>query len=253
MPEDKENLLNWYEEMGIDEPLAMKHLNIAAKKNKPISQKTKPEPHLISSNLDSLESTTRKICDKITSIDELKRIVYDFKDLPIAVMATNTVFSDGNINAKVMIIGEAPGANEDATGVPFCGQSGKLLDKIFAFIGLSRAKNLYITNSVFWRPPGNRRPTEEESKVCLPFLEKHIALINPKLIIAVGNTSAQSLLGSDTTISELRNKFHAYTNSYLNQEIPVAVIFHPSYLLRQPSQKKVVWFDLLRIKQQFLE
>lgn len=252
MVEDKEKLLKWYKEMGIDETLAKIHLNIATNN---VKQSIKVPKHQENKTLvvpSDLEEKTRKICDNISSIEELKQAVYNFKDLPIAIMATNPVFSDGNKDAKVMIIGEAPGANEDATGKPFCGQSGKLLDKFFAFIGLSRANNLYITNSVFWRPPGNRRPTEEESKVCLPFLEKHIALVKPKLIIAVGNTSAQSLLNSNTTISELRGKFHAYNNAYLSEKIPVAVLFHPSYLLRQPSQKKVVWFDLLKIKKQFL-
>ena len=129
--------------------------------------------------------------------------------------------------------------------------SGKLLDKMFESVGLCRKSNLYITNSIFWRPPGNRRPTPEETNVCTPFIEKHIAIFNPSLIILVGSTAAVSLLNSIDSISKLRQRFHSYQNRYTSNEIPVAAIFHPSYLLRQPKQKKTTWYDLLKIKDSF--
>lgn len=195
----------------------------------------------------------RKLADQCSSLAELREIVENFEGLSIKKTAQNTVFSDGNPKADVMAIGEAPGANEDEEGIPFCGMSGQLLDQILLSIDLSRANNLYITNSLFWRPPGNRRPTEEENAVCLPFVEKHIALIKPKLILLVGSTSASALLNSNETVSRLRTKFYQYKNNYMQVSIPAAVIFHPSYLLRQPLQKKTVWFDLLKIKQTFLD
>ncbi len=202
--------------------------------------------------LNDLAAKARAIADKCNSLQDLKLALEQFEGLSIKKTATNLVFADGNSNAQVMAIGEAPGANEDEEGIPFCGASGKLLDLILSSINLDRKTNLYITNSIFWRPPGNRKPTPEENAVCLPFVEKHIALIKPKLILLVGATSASALLNSTETISRLRTKFYKYKNCYLEQEIPAAVIFHPSYLLRQPLQKKTVWFDLLKINKNFL-
>ena len=193
---------------------------------------------------------TKEQCNNLI---ELRQAVESFEGLSIKKTATNTVFADGNPDADIMAIGEAPGANEDEEGIPFCGMSGKLLDQVLASINLTRAKNLYITNSLFWRPPGNRKPTLEENAVCLPFVEKHIAIVKPKLILLVGSTAASALLNSTETISRLRSKFYQYSNIYLESPIPVAVIFHPSYLLRQPLQKKTVWFDLLKIKKTFLD
>lgn len=207
-----------------------------------------------SERLESAEVLARKarsLAESCASLEELKKAVSHFKDLSICKLAQNTVFSDGNPTGKIMVIGEAPGASEDEEGIPFCGMSGKLLDKMFESVGLSRESNLYITNSIFWRPPGNRRPTPEETNVCLPFIEKHIALFKPGLIILVGSTAAISLLNSLDSISKLRQKFHTYNNRYLSQEVPVAAIFHPSYLLRQPKQKKVTWYDLLKIQDRF--
>jgi len=208
-------------------------------------------------NITELESpevmarNIRKMAEDCKSIEQLRDLVVNFKSLSICKTAKNTVFSDGNPNSKIMVIGEAPGANEDEEGIPFCGMSGKLLDKMLETIGLDRQKNFYITNSIFWRPPGNRRPTPEETNICLPLIERHIALFNPKLIILVGSTAALSLLHSIDPISRLRQNFHSYTNKYLKEEVPVAVIFHPSYLLRQPKQKKTTWYDLLNIKEKF--
>jgi uracil-DNA glycosylase family 4 len=198
-----------------------------------------------------LAKEARKIAEECNSLEQLKEALNNYKKLSICKMAQNTVFSDGNPNSDIMVIGEAPGANEDEEGIPFCGMSGKLLDKMFESIGLSRDKNIYITNSIFWRPPGNRRPTPEESNICLPFVEKHIGIFKPKLIILVGSTAAYALLQTIDPITKLRQSFHSYQNRYLTDEVPVAIIFHPSYLLRQPKQKKTTWFDLLKIKDKF--
>jgi uracil-DNA glycosylase len=245
---DIKNILNWYQEMGVNE-ITLEYAGSLIKEQIEIMPKKKKIVKPIETGL---VDKARSLADRCNSLDELRQAVEGFNELSICKTATNTVFADGNINADVMAIGEAPGANEDEEGIPFCGASGKLLDKILESIELTRDKNLYITNSVFWRPPANRKPTEEENAVCMPFVEKHIALLKPKLILLVGATSASSLLESTETISRLRTKFYEYKNCYLSAPIPVAVLFHPSYLLRQSLQKKTVWFDLLKIKKTFL-
>jgi uracil-DNA glycosylase family 4 len=245
---DIKNTLKWYEQMGVNEINLNQPGMLITKEEKIFVKKQK----LIKTAETDLIVKARSLADQCKTLEQLRQIVTNFDELSIAKTATNTVFSDGSPNASIMAIGEAPGANEDEEGIPFCGVSGKLLDQVLLSIGLNRATNLYITNSIFWRPPGNRKPTLEENAVCLPFVEKHIALLKPKLILLVGSTAASSLLESTETISRLRSKFYQYENRYLSSPIPVAVIFHPSYLLRQSLQKKTVWFDLLKIKKTFL-
>lgn len=189
---------------------------------------------------------TRKISDNCNSLDELREVVENYKGIEITKYATNVVFGDGNPDSDIMLIGEAPGANEDKYGIPFCGQSGKLLDNILKSINIDRT-NCYITNTIFWRPPANRRPTTDEIKTCKPFVEKHIALVNPKTIVLVGSTAVESLLGLKTPMGSLRTQMFNYTNKYLTHDISTFVIFHPSYLLRQPSQKKTMWCDMQKI------
>jgi len=190
----------------------------------------------------------RKLVDNIDNINHLQDAVENFDGCSICKTATKTVFSDGVASSEVMVIGEAPGANEDMKGIPFCGDSGQLLDKVLSSIELHRAENVYITNTVFWRPPGNRRPTDEELRICQPFVEKHIALIRPKIIILVGSTASQALLGDLGPVSKQRMRVFEYTNCYLDYKVPCVVTFHPSYLLRQPSQKRAAWQDMLFIK-----
>lgn len=193
-------------------------------------------------------SLARSLADKANNIAELKESLLNFNGCDLKKLATNTVFSDGNPAAKIMLIGEAPGSNEDLKGIPFCGESGNLLDNMLRAIGVSRKDNAYITNTVFWRPPANRPPTLEEVDICRPFVEKHIALINPKLIILVGSTAATSLLGKNAGITKIRQEYYFYTNKYLAAPIQTTAMFHPAYLLRQPSQKRTSWYDLLKIK-----
>jgi DNA polymerase len=185
--------------------------------------------------------------DNCKTLAELREAVEIFEGCAIKKTAANTVFADGSETAEIMMIGEAPGANEDKEGIPFCGQSGKLLNNILPSIGLKR-EDVYITNTIFWRPPGNRRPTSAELAACRPFVEKHIALLNPKIIVLVGSTAVESLLDSKVSMHDLRDNFYEYTNKYLSKPIKTAVIFHPSYLLRQPTKKKLMWFDMLRFK-----
>ena len=193
----------------------------------------------------------RELADRCNTLEELRDAIKNFDGCSIKKTATNTVFSDGNPQAKIMFIGEAPGAQEDIEGIPFCGQSGKLLDTMLKWIGLTRKENFYISNTIFWRPPGNRKPTPEETDICRPFVEKHIALINPKILVLVGSTATTSLLNNKTGITKLRGNYFEYSNVYLKSPIPVGVIFHPSYLLRSPGQKRFAWHDLLDLKHKF--
>jgi uracil-DNA glycosylase family 4 len=190
----------------------------------------------------------KKLAAEAKTLAELKAAIESFEGLSIKKTATNTVFAEGAANAPIMLIGEAPGENEDIKGVPFCGVSGRLLDEIFRNTGYTRAENLYITNSIFWRPPGNRRPTAEEIEMCRPFVEKHIALINPKVLVLVGATATASVLETEESISKLRKASQKFYSPTLGKEFTVRCIYHPSYLLRQPSQKKTSWFDALEIK-----
>ena len=162
--------------------------------------------------------------------------------------ATNLVFGDGNINAKVMIIGEGPGANEDIEGKPFVGRAGKLLDKMLASIKLDRTK-VYISNVVNYRPPENRRPTEEEIERYLPYLKSHIEIIDPKILLLLGSTALNTLIGNEVVISKARGK-------WIQKEIGAAkpwiiASFHPAFLMRQPEQKKLAWIDLKMIRDKF--
>ncbi len=187
--------------------------------------------------------------DSCDSLEKLCSLVESFEGCELKKSAINTVFAQGNQAADIMFIGEAPGASEDEQGIPFCGQSGKLLDNIIAAIGLTRDKNAYITNTVFWRPPANRKPTDEEIALCRPFVRKHIALMQPKLIVMVGSTAVESLLEMNTPITKLRGQYFDYTNEYMqDKSVRATAIFHPSYLLRQPAHKKTMWFDILKIK-----
>ena len=196
-----------------------------------------------------------ELAQAASTLDELEQAIAEFDGIGLKKTATNLVFCDGNPKAKIMLIGEAPGADEDRQGKPFVGVSGQLLDKILACIDLDRKeadplKSVYISNILNWRPPGNRTPAPAEIEVSLPFIEKHIQLIKPELLIFCGGVSAKSLLASGDSISRLRKKWHDYTpqNKELGGE-PISAIatYHPAYLLRTPAQKKAVWQDMLTL------
>jgi uracil-DNA glycosylase family 4 len=194
----------------------------------------------------------RKLADKAKNLTDLKRMIESFDVLEIKKTAINTVFARGNSKAKIMIIGEAPGEQEDKQGIPFCGRSGKLLDEMLLSSDINPNEQIYITNLVFWRPPKNRKPTSLESENCLPFVEKHISFINPDILILLGTSAAHALLKVTDPISNLRNKQFSYLNRYLEKGINTFVMFHPSYLLRKPSQKIYNLNDLIEIKKLLL-
>ncbi len=149
---------------------------------------------------------------------------------------------------RVMFVGEAPGADEDRLGKPFVGQSGQLLDKFLEAAGFSRSKNVYITNTIPWRPPGNRQPTPEENYICMPFLERHIELVQPKMIVMLGATALKTLHNPKEGIVTLRGKWMPYTTSHKAFTVDTLPIFHPAFLLRSPSQKRLFWRDILSVR-----
>ena len=184
--------------------------------------------------------------DKAKSLQKLREEINKIKNCKLKENASNLVFSDGNPNAKVMVIGEGPGANEDKEGFPFVGRAGQLLDKMLNAINLSR-KNVYITNVVNYRPPENRKPTEKEVERYLPYLKEHIEIIKPKIILLLGSTAMNAILKKADVISKMRGKWIEIEINKL--KIFSIVSFHPAYLLRQPDQKKFSWIDLKMIRE----
>ncbi len=210
---------------------------------------------------DAYEEAVR-LAKSANSLEELSEAISQFDGIAIKKTASNMVFADGNPNADIMVIGEAPGADEDRQGKPFVGESGQLLDKILACIDLSRKSedhknSVYISNILNWRPPGNRTPSPAEIEVSLPFIERHIQLVKPKIIVLCGGVAAKSLLGSGNSISRLRGKWHDYMPQTKdlgdnNMSIPAIATYHPSYLLRTPVQKKLVWEDMLNLQKRLI-
>lgn len=200
-------------------------------------------------SLNEIIKNAQNVAQNCKNVEELEEAVKNFDGCNLKKMATNTVFKDGNNKAKVMVIGEAPGNHEDLQGIPFCGDSGKVLSEMFEAINMTRVNDYYVTNVIFWRPPGNRRPTPEELAICRPFVERHIELIQPKVIVLVGATAMSALLDVKDTISEIRGKFLEFTPKFLTKPTKTFVIFHPSYLMRQSSKKKIAWQDMLALEQ----
>ncbi len=183
--------------------------------------------------------------DKSKSLDLLKKSIINQKNCDLKKHAQNIVFSDGNPKSKIMVIGEAPGANEDQEGLPFVGRAGQLLDKMLSAINLDR-KKVYISNIINYRPPENRRPTEAEIKRYLPFISKHIEIINPKILVLLGSTAMNALIGDEIVISKMRGKW--IEKQFGSCKTSVIITFHPAFLMRQPAQKKLAWIDLKMIR-----
>ena len=183
--------------------------------------------------------------DKAKKLEKLKKSISNIKNCELKKSATNIVFADGNPKAKIMLIGEGPGANEDQEGLPFVGRAGVLLDKMLAAIDLDRSK-VYISNIVNYRPPANRRPTDEEIKRYLPFITKHIEIINPKILVLLGSTAMSALIGSEVVISKMRGKW--IEKKFGDCRTSIIITFHPAFLMRQPAQKKMAWIDLKMIR-----
>ncbi len=196
--------------------------------------------------------SAQEIAAACTSLDQLVAAVRAFEGCALKRTATNTVIGDGNPQARLMIVGEAPGAEEDRQGLPFVGPAGRLLDRMLAAIGLDRSA-VYITNMLPWRPPGNRSPTAEELAICQPFLERQIELIQPRILVLVGGIAAKALLNRREGITRLRGQWFPFATPRLEGTVQATATFHPAYLLRTPSAKREVWRDLLAIDEKIRE
>jgi uracil-DNA glycosylase len=183
-------------------------------------------------------------------LDELRTLLDGFEGCGLRATATQLVFADGNPKSRVMFVGEAPGHDEDVTGRPFVGRSGKLLDQMLAAIGLDR-EHAYIANIVPWRPPGNRTPTPQESAICLPFIHRQIELANPDILVCLGQPATQTLLGTKEGITRTRGRWFKFDTG--SREIRALATFHPAFLLRSPLQKRFAWRDFLALEKALAE
>ena len=234
------NLLNLYKESGVDELISSRPKNRTIRKKDYVSKKMQK-----SDEMNSAKVSEEINLEGINTLEELKYKMSTFKGCQLYKSATNMVFSDGNPKSRIMLIGEAPGHDEDIRAKPFVGRSGKLLDKMLEAIDLNREK-VYIANIIPWRPPANRRPTEDEINSCLPFILKHIEIIKPSALMLLGSTATFAILRNKEGISKIRGK---WVDLKINQmTIPTMPTFHPAFLLRQPGQKKHVWTDLQSLR-----
>lgn len=267
-PEEAAALLAFYVEAGVSDALGDEPVNRYAlsdtvpasvpREAPPQAREARPEPrrelsppaHAAAPSSIPLEDaqaaeSAREIAARCTTLDELREALATFEGCPLRYTAKNLVFADGNPQARLMMIGEAPGRDEDLRGLPFVGRAGQLLDRMLASIGLDRS-SVYIINTLPWRPPGNRTPTPAEHAVCMPFVERHVELVNPDIVVLLGGVSAKQMLHTDTGIMRLRGKWASIKVG--EREVPALPTLHPAYLLRQPAQKRLAWRDLLSLK-----
>jgi DNA polymerase len=191
-------------------------------------------------------AAARQLAASASTLEELRQHMAAFDGCNLKFTAKNLVFADGNPNAELMLVGEAPGRDEDLEGLPFVGRSGRLLDRMLAAIGLDR-NSAYIANVIPWRPPGNRTPTPHETEICRPFIERQIELVNPKVLVNLGGPSAKTLLNTTEGILRLRGNWRVHTTAS-GIAIPAMPTLHPAYLLRTPAHKKLAWRDFLEVK-----
>jgi uracil-DNA glycosylase len=254
-PHEAAEALRWLSEMGADEIIGEVPVNrlTGPAPAKPAAEGPAPpvlRPAAVpASPLLAQGSSPAEGC---TSLADIAAALEAFDACPLKKTATQLCFADGNPQARVMLVGEAPGRDEDIQGKPFVGRSGQLLDRMLAAVGLSRTaldreSAVFITNVVFWRPPGNRTPTEAETQMCLPFLLKAIELQKPDVIVCLGATPAHRLTGRNDGILKMRGQW--VTANVRGRNIPLLPTLHPAYLLRQPAQKRLAWRDLLSLRQ----
>lgn len=283
---DQHAVLQWHIDMGCDECIADEPINrfetsakaaaaAAARAPKdmasPNAPMEKPSERHPGSSSAAMPATTRgtktsaaeidsqlqisnaqHAAENAKTIDELRAAIEAFEGCALKKTATNLVLCDGPADAKLMLVGEAPGAEEDRHGLPFVGPSGQLLNAMLESIGIDRA-DVMISNSVFWRPPGNRTPTTQETVVCRPFIERLIEIVHPDVLVCVGAPSAHNLLGETQGISRLRGKWYTYQTPKIAAPINATAMFHPAYLLRTPIKKRDAWHDLLMIKRKLAD
>ena len=261
--DDAAALVAWYAEMGVDVALdempvdrlaEMPVETIVQEAPQPANRprplpvtppaRNTPPPAVLPTEDTAREA--REIARAAATLDELRAALDRFEGCNLRLTATQLVFADGNPAGRVMLVGEGPGRDEDIQGLPFVGRSGQLLDRMLAAIGLTRA-DVYIANVVPWRPPGNRRPTPQETAVCRPFIERQIELADPDFLVLLGGAAASELLDTPEGILKLRGRWREYDSGV--RRIRVLPTLHPAYLLRQPLHKRFAWRDFLALKQ----
>jgi uracil-DNA glycosylase len=253
-----QQLLAFYLEAGVDCALTETPVDRLADPGKLVALHEAPQPNPVRVTPAALPPargeaalapeaaimSAREAARTAPSLQALRDLLEKFDGCALKFTATRLVFADGNPGARVMFVGEAPGREEDIEGLPFVGRSGKLLDRMMAAIGLDRAK-AYIANVIPWRPPGNRTPTPQETQICLPFIQRQIELVNPDVLVTLGNPSTQTLLSTREGIMKTRGRWFKYDTG--TRAIPAMATFHPAYLLRSPSYKRLSWQDLRAI------
>ena len=215
-----------------------------------VSRGAKVDPREVDNNRQV--KSAMELASAAESIDDLRAALAGFEGCPLKKTATNLVLSDGPADARLMLIGEAPGADEDRQGIPFVGPSGKLLNAILESVGLKREEVL-ISNTVFWRPPGNRTPTTQEAAVCHPFIERLVEIVDPQVLVCIGAPATHTMLGQTQGISRLRGKWFKFQTPKLSHPIDATALFHPAYLLRTPIKKRDAWADIRMIKKRLDE
>ena len=253
-------LLEWYLANGVDaalEELPIDRLTpraAPAPPEAPSNPAPRPAPQPVAASAapgaapdDTAAQSTaaRALAANARSLDELRAALESFEGCALKLTAKSLVFADGNPAGRVMLVGEAPGREEDLQGVPFVGRSGQLLDRMLAAIGLTRT-DVYIANVVPWRPPGNRTPTPQETAICRHFIERQIEIADPDYLVCLGGAAAKELMATTEGILRLRGQWRTYDTG--RRTIPVLATLHPAYLLRQPLQKRLVWRDLLALR-----
>jgi DNA polymerase len=273
--EDLVALLRWYIDQGVDEAIDEEQVDrfaapppapaapVAAAARASSTRPAAPTPPRspvpspvarapVPIESPQLVEDARALAESCNTLAELEAAVRAFEGCALKRTAKNTVFADGTPGAPVMIVGEAPGADEDRLGKPFVGVSGQLMDRMMAAIGLTRDGGFYITNILFWRPPGNRTPTVAEQAMCLAFTRRHIELARPKVLILAGGTSVKAVLDTTEGITRMRGKWVGYRLGD-GTELPTMPTFHPAYLLRTPASKRLSWLDLLAVDKKLKE
>ena len=256
--EELRAVLSWYADVGVDlavanEPVDRFKVAAAPPPPKRVDTTSAPPPtnststqHMAAAPAADTEKLARSAAASATTMEALRDALSKFEGCNLRHTATNLVFADGNPESRVMLVGEAPGRDEDLQGLPFVGRSGQLLDRMLEAIGLDRT-SAYIANVVPWRPPGNRTPTPQETAACRPFIERQIALCDPDFLICLGNAASRELLQTGDGILRIRGKWMPFDSG--RRTIKAMAMLHPAYLLRQPLHKRLAWRDLLALKQ----
>jgi DNA polymerase len=246
--------MQWYLEAGVDETIGETPVNRfaeAAPRSTPPSGALPAAPPPASPpsapSADGPVQTAYALASAATDVAGLRRALEAFDGCGLKKTATNLVFFDGNTDARLVLIGEAPGAEEDRRGLPFVGPSGRLLDRMLASIGLARA-DVLIANTVFWRPPGNRNPTTAEMAMCLPFVERLVELVDPEVLVTLGGAATKAMLAETQSVGRLRGRWLSFSTPRLARPVHAMVMYHPAYLLRSPAQKRRAWHDLLEVR-----